>query len=99
MHVWLSDNPKWVCHMENEMTKSKLLSASLAAAVMLATPTMASASRVTSPHLVANAYASAFPSVHHVSGPVGIRAPHVGAFATAPSDRRTCDVGDNPHIC
>ena len=81
------------------MTKSKLLSAALAAAVMLATPAMAGTSRVTSRHLAADAYARAFPSAHHMSGPVGIRTPHVGALAMAPSEGGTCDVGDDPHIC
>jgi hypothetical protein len=77
------------------MTKSKLLSAALIAAVMLATPAMARTSHVTSRHLAA----SVSPTAHYISGPVGIRAPRVGAFATAPSDGGTCDVGDNPRIC
>jgi hypothetical protein len=81
------------------MTKSKLASAALAAAIMLATPAMAGTSHVTSRHLPANAYARAFPSVHYMNGPVGIREPHVDTFGTAPSDWRTCDVGDDPHVC
>jgi hypothetical protein len=81
------------------MTKSKLLSAALAAAIMLATPAIASTNRVTARHLAEDPYASAFPWAHHMSGPAGIRAPHVGAFARPPSDRGTCDVGDDPHIC
>ena len=81
------------------MTKSKLLSAALIAAAMLATPAMARTSHVISRHLAEGAHASASPTAHYISGPVGIRAPRVGAFATAPSDGGTCDVGDNPRIC
>ena len=77
------------------MTKSKLLSAALIAAAMLATPAMARTSHVTSRHLALDANA---PTAHYISGPVGIRAPRVGAFATAPLDGGTCDVGDNPRI-
>ena len=80
------------------MTKLKLLSSALIAAAMLATPAMARTSHVTSRHLAEQANASASPTAHH-NGPVGIRAPRVGAFATAPSDGGTCDVGDNPFIC
>ena len=81
------------------MTKSKLLSAALIAAAMLATPAMARTSHVTSRHLALHANASVSPAAHYISGPVGIRAPRVGAFATAPLDGGTCDVGDNPRIC
>ena len=83
------------------MTKLKLLSAALIAAAMLATPAMARTSNVTSRHLAENANASAFSTAHHidVDGHVGIRAPRVGMFATAPSDGENCDVGDNPHTC
>jgi hypothetical protein len=80
------------------MTESKILSAALVAAVMLATPAMAGTSHVTSWHPVADAYASALPTSHSMSGP-GIQAPHVGAFVAAPSGGGTCDVGDDPHIC
>ena len=78
--------------MENEMTKSKLLSAALIAAAMLATPAMARTNHVTSRHLAPDANASASPAAHHIDidGPVGIR---------APTDGENCDVGDNPHIC
>jgi hypothetical protein len=87
--------------MENEMTKSKLLSAALIAAAMLATPAMARTNHVTSRHLAADANASTSPTAHHIDidGPVGIRAPRVGAFPPAPPDGENCDVGDNPHIC
>ena len=81
------------------MTKSKRLSAALVAAVMLATPATARTSHVTSWHLAADASPSAFPTPHYVSGPVGIRAPHAGAFATAPSDGGICDAADDPRIC
>ena len=81
------------------MTKLKLLSAALIAAAMLATPAMARTSHVTSRHLAEHANASASPTAHYIHGPVGIRAPRLGAFATAPSDAGTCDVGDDPRIC
>jgi hypothetical protein len=84
------------------MTKSKLLSAALIAAAMLATPAMARTSHVTSRHLAVDANASVSPTAHYISdisGPVGIRAPRVGAFATAPSDGGICDAGDDPRIC
>ena len=81
------------------MTKSKLLSAALIAAAMLATPAMARTNHVTSRHLAADANASVSPTAHYISGPVGIRAPRVGAFPPAPSDGENCDVGDNPRIC
>lgn len=81
------------------MTKLTLLSAALIAAAMLATPAMARTSHVTSRHPAVDANASVSATAHYISGPVGIRAPRVGAFATAPSDTRTCDVGDSPHIC
>jgi hypothetical protein len=81
------------------MTKSKLLSAALIAAAMLATPAMARTSHVTSRHLAVDANAGVFPTAHYISAPVGTRAQHVGAFGTAPSDGGTCDVGDSPRIC
>ena len=81
------------------MTKLKLPSAALIAVAMLATPAMARTSHVTSRHLAEDANASASPTAHYIHGPVGIRAPRLGAFATAPSDRGTCDVGDSPRIC
>jgi hypothetical protein len=80
------------------MTKSKLLSAALIAAAMLATPAMARTSHATSRHLAVDANASGSPTAH-ISGPVGIRAPRVGALATAPSDEGICDAGDDPRIC
>jgi hypothetical protein len=81
------------------MTKSKLLSAALIAAAMLATPAMARTSHVTSRHLAVDANASVSPTAHYISGPIGFRAPRVGAFAAAPSDGGVCDAGDDPRIC
>jgi hypothetical protein len=82
------------------MTKFKLLSAAFVAAAMLATPAMAHTSHETSWHLAADANPSAFPTTHYnTNGPVGIRAPHVGTLAMAPSEGGSCDVGDDPHIC
>ena len=79
---------------------TKLLSAALIAAVMLATPAMARTSHVTSRHRRANdANASASPTAHHIDGRVGISAPSVGPFPPAPPDGENCDVGDNPFIC
>ena len=81
------------------MTKSKLLSAALIAAAMLATPAMARESQANSRHLVLDANASAAPGARSTDERFCHRAPAVGAFATAPSDGGTCDVGDNPRIC
>jgi hypothetical protein len=68
------------------MTKPKLLSATLIATAMLATPAMARKSHVASRHLVLDANASASPSARYIDGRVCIPAPRVGAFATAPWD-------------
>jgi hypothetical protein len=81
------------------MTKSKFLSAAFVAAALLATPAMAHTSHVTSLHRAEDANASAFAADRYTSGPVGVRAPHVGALAMAPSEGGTCDVGDDPYIC
>ena len=83
------------------MTMLKLLSATLIAAAMLATPAMARTNHVISRHLAEDANASASLTAHHIDidGPVGIRAPRVGAFPPAPPDGENCDVGDNPFIC
>ncbi len=78
------------------MTKLKLLSAALIAAATLATPAMAHTSHVTSRH---DANASASPTARYIDGRVGISAPRVGAFPSAPPDGENCDVGDNPRIC
>ena len=83
------------------MTMLKHLSAALIAAAMLATPAVARTNHVTSRHLAEDANANASPTAHHIDidGPVGIRAPRVGAFPPAPRDGENCDVGDNPFIC
>ena len=81
------------------MTKSKLLSAALVAAATLATPAMARTSHVTSRHLAADANPSVPLSPYYIDGPVGIRAPRVGAFASAPSAGGNCDVGDDERVC
>jgi len=78
------------------MTKLKLLSAALIAAATLATPAMAHTSHVTSRH---DANARASPTARYIDGRVGISAPRVGAFPSAPPDGENCDVGDNPRIC
>jgi hypothetical protein len=79
---------------------TKLLSAALIAAAVLATPAMAGTSHVTSRHRRArDANASASPTAHHIDGRVGISAPRVGTVPPAPPDGENCDVGDNPFIC
>jgi hypothetical protein len=81
------------------MTTIKLLSAGLIATAMLASPAMARTSHVTSRYLAEDANAHASPTARYIDGHVGIPAPRVGAFATAPPDGENCDVGDNPHVC
>ena len=81
------------------MTKLKLLSATLIATAMLATPAMARKSHVTSRHLVLDANASASPTARYIDGRVGISLPRVGASHPAPPDGENCDVGDSPRIC
>jgi hypothetical protein len=81
------------------MTELKLLSAALIAAAILATPAMARTSHVTSRRLAEDANARASLTAHYIHGPVAVRAPRLGAFATAPSDGGACDVGDDPRIC
>jgi hypothetical protein len=66
------------------MTTSKLLSAALIAAAMIATPAMARTNHVTSSRHLSDAEASASPTVRYADGSVCIPAPRVGAFATAP---------------
>jgi hypothetical protein len=65
------------------MTKVKLLSAVVLAAAALTTPAMARGSFVGTQQAFSNAYASTVPAER--SADVGcVRAPRVGAFATAP---------------
>ena len=81
------------------MTKLTLLSAALIAAATLATPALARTSHVTSRHRAKDANASASPTARYIDGRVGISAPRLGAFPSAPPDGENCDVGDNPRIC
>jgi len=64
------------------MAKVKFLALALIAATSLAAPALAAGSHVTSRHAAADAYASAARAKHFVGA--CIRAPRVGAFATAP---------------
>jgi hypothetical protein len=66
------------------MTPTKLLSAGLIAAAMLATPAMARENYVAKRHAAENAYASVPPMARYVDGRACIPAPRVGAFATEP---------------
>jgi hypothetical protein len=66
------------------MTKLRVLSAALIAAVTLATPALARQSDVASRQLAQDANASASPTARYINGRVCIPAPRVGAFATAP---------------
>jgi hypothetical protein len=70
------------------MTKLKFLSAALIAAAMLATPTMARESHVTSRHLAEQANANTMPGARHVGGGEGFRSNHFGGvFGGTPGDR------------
>ena len=81
------------------MTRTKLLSAALFAAAMLAAPAMAREGHVTSRHLVEDANAGASPTARYFDGHLYIPAPRAHAFLPAPPDGENCDVGDNPHVC
>jgi hypothetical protein len=67
------------------MTKSKILSAALIAAAVLATPAMARDTHVAR-HLADRANATATTGDSYVDGRACIPAPRVGAFATQPWD-------------
>jgi hypothetical protein len=67
------------------MTKSKILSAALIAAAMLATPAMARDTHAVR-HLADRANATATTGDSYVDGRACIPAPRVGAFATQPWD-------------
>ena len=76
------------------MTNLKVLSASLIAVAVIASPAMARESHVASRHVaVANATEPAGPSL--IEGRVCVPAPRVGAFATAPwtGDNIPCEPG------
>ena len=81
------------------MTRTKLLSAALFAAAMLAAPAMARENHVASRHLAEDANASASPTARHFDGHLYIPTPRAHAFLPAPPDGENCDVGDNPFIC
>ena len=66
------------------MTKLKLLSAALIAAVMLAAPAVARESHVTSRHLAEDANASITSATSYSDERHCHLAPRVGAFATQP---------------
>jgi hypothetical protein len=68
------------------MTKLKLLSAALIAAVTLTTPALARESGVASRRVAADANASTTPDTGYVDGRFCMPAPAVGAFATQPWD-------------
>jgi hypothetical protein len=78
------------------MTTIKLLSTGLIAAAMLATPVMAHENSAANRQFTEQANARA---ARHFEGHVGLPRPHVGAFAAAPWDSDSCDVGDNPREC
>ena len=80
------------------MTNHNFLSAALISAAMIATPATAHTSHVISQHHAQRANASVTPA-NHIRGLVGITAPYVSAFPSAPPDGENCDVGDNPGIC
>lgn len=79
------------------MTTIKLLSAGLIAAAMLATPVMAHENSAANRQFTEQANARG--AVRHFEGHVGLPAPRVRAFAAAPWDSDSCDVGDNPREC
>jgi hypothetical protein len=66
------------------MTMSKLFSAALIGAAMIATPAMARESGVASRHMTRDAYASTTPNTRYSEEQACVRAPDVGAFASDP---------------
>jgi|ERR1700726_548725 hypothetical protein len=69
------------------MTKLKLLSAALIAAVVLAAPAMARESHVTSRHLAEDANASITPGARYIDGGDRFRSHHFGGgFGGTPGD-------------
>ena len=72
------------------MRKVKLLSAVLLTAATFATPVLAATH--TSRHMAADANASTVSTMRRAEGDSCIRAPRVGAFATAPwTDEAPCE--------
>ncbi len=68
----------------NQMTSTKLLSAGLITAAMLATPAMAQEGRVAPRQIAAAHDAGAAPGALYIDGRLCYPAPRVGAFATQP---------------
>lgn len=73
------------------MTKVKFLSVALLAAAALTTQAMARESNVGSRHATVDAYASARPVEGYAVHRGCVRAPRVGAFATAPWTNPPCE--------
>jgi hypothetical protein len=66
------------------MTMSKIFSAVLIGAAMIATPVMARSSGIASRHVTRDAYASTTANTVYSDGQSCVRAPAVGAFASQP---------------
>ena len=73
------------------MTKVKLLSAVVLAAAALTTPAMARGSFVGTQQAFSNAYASTVPAERSADERGCVRAPRIGAFATAPWTNPPCE--------
>jgi hypothetical protein len=71
------------------MTKSKLLTAGVIAAAMLAGPVAARKIHPVARQLAESADVSDLSAAPYVDGPVCVPAPRVGAFATQPWDNST----------
>jgi hypothetical protein len=81
------------------MTPTKLLSAGLIAATMLAAPAMARENFLAKRHVSENANASASLTGRHTDRHVRIPAPRVRATTPESEPGGVCDFGDNPMIC
>jgi hypothetical protein len=66
------------------MTMSKIFSAVLIGAAIIATPAMARESGVASRHMTRDTYASSRPNTPYSEERACVRAPDVGAFASDP---------------
>jgi hypothetical protein len=78
------------------MTKSKLLTAGLIAAAMLATPVVAREHHPSVRHVAQDAYASAPYGAPYAAGRFCTPAPRVGAFATQPWDNENAPCEPSP---